>query len=147
MINRQKGHMQSRREGWSLVEATIGMMVGTVALVALAGVLVSTSFLHSLSLSKMELTSIGEAKLDQLRSHAALQTTDTLRLGEGGSLTSDVDFHNEQVTSARGRVYKLRWIVAAGVSGTRDVTVRVQPVGPRRNEVPYLDVNTLMLIR
>jgi hypothetical protein len=135
------------RAGWSLVEATVGMLVGTVALIALAGVLVSTSFLHSLSLSKMELTSLGEAKLDQLRSHAALQTTDTMRLAAGGSLASNMADHNEQVTTPRGRVYNVRWMVANGIAGTRNVTVRVIPVSPRRNEVPHLDVNTLMLIR
>jgi len=147
-MKRQKEPMLvGRRGGWSLVEATVGMLVGTVALIALAGVLVSTSFLHSLSLSKMELTSLGETKLDQLRSHAALATTDTMRLQPGGSLTSNAADHSEQVTTPRGRVYNLRWQVANGISGTRNVTVRVVPAQPRRNEVPYVDVNTLMLIR
>jgi hypothetical protein len=139
--------LDASRAGWTLVEAAVGMLVGTVALIALAGVLVSMSYLHSLSLSKMELTSVGEAQLDQLRSHAALQTADTLRLGVGGSLSTNMADHNTQVTTARGRTYNVRWRVAAGVSGTRNVTVRVAPVGPRRNEVPLMEFNTLMLIR
>jgi hypothetical protein len=139
--------MKGRRAGWSLVETTVGMLVGTVALVALAGVMISNSYLHSLSLSRMELTSVGETKLDQLRSHAALQTTDTLKLAAGGSLTSNVAYHYEQITTARARQYTVRWTVASGLSGTRDVTVRVAPAAPRRNEVPFIDVRTLMLIR
>jgi Tfp pilus assembly protein PilV len=139
--------MKGRREGWSLVETTVGMMVGTVALVALAGVMISTSHLQALTLSRMELATVGEAKLDQLRSHAALQTTDTVKLSAGGSLSSDVANHNELVTTARGRTYTVRWTVASGLNGTRDVTVRVLPTGLRKNEVPYVDLNTLMLIR
>jgi Tfp pilus assembly protein PilV len=139
--------MKARREGWSLVETTVGMLVGTVALVALAGVMISTSHLHSLSLSRMELATVGETKLDQLRSHAALQTTDTTKLSVGGSLTSDVANHSELVTTARGRTYTVRWTVASGLNGTRDVTVRVLPTGARNNEVPYVDLNALMLIR
>ena len=147
MSNEPTKLMTGRRAGWSLVETTVGMLVGTIALMALAGVMISTSHLQSLSLSRMELTSVGETKLDQLRSHAALTTTDTMKLSVGGSLSSNVANHYEVVTSARGRQYTLRWTVASGLSGTRNVTVRVQPSGSRKNEVPYVDVNTLMLIR
>lgn len=147
MNHELKARMKTRREGWSLVETTVGMLVGTIALVALAGVMISTSHLQALSLSRMELTSIGETKLDQLRSHAALTTTDTMKLSVGGSLNSNVANHYEVVTSARGRAYTIRWTVASGLSGTRNVTVRVAPSGLRKNEVPYVDVNTLMLIR
>ena len=135
------------RSGWTLVETTVGMLVGTIALIALAGVLIMTSFLHSLSLSRLELVTVAEAKLDQLRAHASLQTTDTLRLAPGGSLTSDVANHHEQVTSARGRRYSVRWLVVAGLAGTRDVTVRVAPAVPRRNELTRMDANSLMLVR
>jgi hypothetical protein len=139
--------MKGRRAGWSLVETTVSMMVGTVALVALAGVMISNSYLHSLSLSRMELTSVGETTLDQLRSHAALQTTDTVKLSVGGSLTSNVAYHHQQITTVRSRQYTVRWTVASGVGGTRDVTVRILPSAPRRNEVPFVDMRTLMLIR
>jgi hypothetical protein len=147
MNHEPKASLRARRMGWSLVETTVGMLVGTVALMALAGVMISTSHLQSLSLSRMELTSIGETKLDQLRSHAALTTTDTMKLSVGGSLNSNVANHYDILTSARGREYTLRWTVASGLSGTRNVTVRVQPSSKRKNEVPYVDVNTLMLIR
>lgn len=147
MSERHGDPMQGDRAGFSLVETMVGMLVGTVALLALAGVMASTLNVRSVSLSRMELTSLGESKLDQLRSHAALPNADTMKLSVGGSLTSDVTDHAEQITNARGRTYAVRWVVAPGLNGTRDVTVRVAPASPRRNEVPWMDVQSLMLIR
>lgn len=143
---RLAGVVEGRRDGFSLVETVVAMLVGTIALIALAGVMVSTSQVQALSLSRMELTSIGETKLDQLRAHSAWRTADTVQLAIGGSLTSDVANHSGVVTSARNRQYRLRWAVAAGLNGTRDVTLRVSPVSARRNEVPYVDLRTLMLL-
>lgn len=135
-----------RRAGFSLVETVVGMLVGTVALIALAGVMISTSQVQALSLSRMELTSIGEAKLDELRSFSALRSADTVQLAIAGSLTTNVANHWGQVTSPRVRQYNLRWLVANGLNGTRDVTLRVSPVSPRPHEVPYMDMRTLMLL-
>jgi Tfp pilus assembly protein PilV len=137
---------EGRREGFSLVETVVAMLVGTIALVALAGVMVSTSQVQALSLSRMELTAIGETKLDELRAHSAFRSADTVQLAIGGSLTSNVANHAGQITSARGRVYNVRWTVAAGLNGTRDVVLRVSPASERRNEVPYVDLRTLMLL-
>lgn len=143
---RLAGVIESRRDGFSLVETVVAMLVGTIALIALAGVMVSTSQVQALSLSRMELTSIGETKLDELRAHSALRSPDTVQLAIGGSLTSNVANHAGVITSARGRQYNLRWTVAAGLNGTRDVTLRVSPVSSRRNEVAYVDLRTLMLM-
>jgi hypothetical protein len=75
-----------------------------------------------------------------------LRSADTVQLAIGGSLTSNVANHAGQITSARGRVYNMRWTVAAGLNGTRDVVLRVSPTSERRNEVPYVDLRTLMLL-
>jgi prepilin-type N-terminal cleavage/methylation domain-containing protein len=139
--------MMGKRAGFSLVEVMVGLVVGTIALLALGSVMVGTSQVQRVSLSRMELSSIAETKIDQLRSHAALLTSDTVKLSVGGSLTSSVANHSEQYTSQRGRVYNVRWLVANGLNGTRDVTVRVAPASAYRNEVPYLDAQTLMLVR
>jgi Tfp pilus assembly protein PilV len=140
--------MQRIREGFSLVETMVGLVVGVIALVALASVMVGTSQVQQISLSRMELSSIADTKVDQLRSHAALLTSDTLKLSAGGSLTDSVDAnHFERVTSERGRTYQVFWQVSSGLNATRDVTVRVAPVSPRRYEVPYLDIRTLMIVR
>jgi Tfp pilus assembly protein PilV len=146
MNTAQSSLIQGRRAGWSLVESMVGMLVGTVALIALAGVMMSTSHLQSLSLSRQELASVAESKLDQLRAHAALLTSDTVKLVVGGSLASNVANHYEQVATARGRTYTVRWLVASGLNGTRNVTVRATPASPRRNEVPYMDMNTLIVL-
>ncbi|MGH7449047.1 MAG: type IV pilus modification PilV family protein [Longimicrobiales bacterium] len=138
--------MQKRRDGFSLVETVVGMLVGTVALIALAGVMISTAQVQGLSLSRMELVGIGEAKLDALRSYAALRRPDTVQIALGGSLTSNVANHYEQITSARGRMYVLRWTVVSGINGTRDVTLRVAAPAARPNELGQLDFKTLMAV-
>lgn len=136
--------LEQRREGFSLVETVVAMLVGTVALISLAAVMVSTAAVQSVSLSRMELTSIGETKLDEMRAFTALRSADTVQLAIGGSLTSNVANHWEQITSARGRPYTLRWQVAAGLNGTRDVTLRVAPSAGGRNEVAYRDLRVLI---
>jgi Tfp pilus assembly protein PilV len=136
--------LAQRREGFSLVETVVAMLVGTVALISLAAVMVSTAAVQSVSLSRMELTSIGETKLDELRAFTALRSADTVQLAIGGDLTSNVANHWEQLTSARGRQYTLRWQVAAGLNGTRDVTLRVAPSAGAHNEVAYRDLRVLI---
>lgn len=138
--------IEARRSGFSLVETVVAMLVGTIALIALAGVMVSTSQVQAMSLSRMELTAVGETKLDELRAFSALRSADTVQLAIGGSLTSNVANHAEQITSARGRVYNVRWSVVAGLNGTRDLTLRVAPVSPRPREIPWMDLRTLMLL-
>lgn len=136
--------LEQRREGFSLVETVVALLVGTLALISLAAVMVSTSQVQAMSLSRMELTAIGETKLDDMRANVALRTADTIQIAIGGSLTTNVANHAEQATSARGRVYNLRWAVTAGLNGTRDVTLRVAPASPRRNEIPYMDLRVLI---
>lgn len=139
--------MRGSQPGFGLVETIVGLLLGTFALMAMAGVMVSSIQAQRNAVSRMELTSLAETKMDQLRSHAALPTSDTMKLSVGGSLTSNVADHWEAMTNAAGRAYAVRWRVETGVNGTRDVTVRVQPVTPALKEVPYADAQGLMLIR
>jgi hypothetical protein len=134
--------MTGRRAGWSIVPTTMGMVVSTVGLGVLAGVMMSTSHLQTRSLSRTELTAVGEATLDQLRSHATRATADTTRLSLGGSLTRDVAHHHDLVTTP-GAAYTVRWLVTPGFSGTRDVTVRVHRDGSPES----VDLNVFILIR
>ncbi|HEX6307314.1 MAG TPA: hypothetical protein VFZ69_03940 [Longimicrobiales bacterium] len=142
----RSGVLDGCREGFSLVETVVAMLVGTAALISLAAVMVSSTQVQTLSLSRMELTSVGEAKLDGMRASLALRTADTVQLGIGGSLTSNVANHWEQVASARGRAYRLRWEVVAGINGTRDVTLRVEPAVAGRSEIPYTDLRVLLAV-
>lgn len=136
--------LKQRREGFSLVETVVAMLVGTAALISLAAVMVSSTQVQRMTLSRMEMTTLGEAKFDRLRAAVALRSADTVQLNVGGSLTSDVANHNEQVTSARGRLYQLRWQVAAGVTGTREVTLRVAPLAKGPTEAAWVDLRILM---
>jgi Tfp pilus assembly protein PilV len=141
------GQPRCRQDGFSLVETTAGLLIGATVLLAFAGIIISALQLQASTVSRMELTALAETKLDQLLAHAALPTDDTLKLSVGGSLTNNDPHHAEQMSSARGRVYDVRWVVVPGLNGTRDVTVRVAPVTPAPKQVPHMDVRTLMLIR
>jgi prepilin-type N-terminal cleavage/methylation domain-containing protein len=134
------------RSGFTLVEVVVAMLVGSVALLALAGVMASTANVQQSSESRMEYVALAESRLDRLRAAAAMRTADTMQLTVGGSLSSDVTNKSETVTSSRGRNYTVRWLVAPGLNGTRDVTVRVAPVARNRAEVPFMDFRALMTI-
>jgi prepilin-type N-terminal cleavage/methylation domain-containing protein len=132
------------RDGFSLVELIVSMLVLSLALLAIGQVMVSTARLQQNAESRMEYVALGDGKLDQLRSYAALRAPDTVQLSLGGSLTSDVTGKSEQVTSDRGRPYTIRWHVTQGLNGTRSVTVRVAPVNPGRSEMRHMDLRALM---
>jgi prepilin-type N-terminal cleavage/methylation domain-containing protein len=138
--------LDGNRPGLSLVEVVVAMLVGSIGLVAMAGVMASTARMHQSSESRMEYLNVGEAKLDQLRSYGTLRTADTVQLVLGGSLTSNMTNKSQQMTSARGRVFAVRWQVARGPNGTRDVTLRVTPVVRNLNELPHMDLHALMSI-
>lgn len=135
------------REGFGLVETVVGLLLGTVAILALAAVMITSLQVQVNAASQLELTALAESTLDQLRAHAALATSDTTMLSVGGSLTTSAANHCDTITSAQGRAYVVRWQVSAGLAGTRDVTVRVRPVTAARIEVPFADARTVMLIR
>jgi Tfp pilus assembly protein PilV len=146
MSSPQPAVLQGDRPGLSLVEVVVALMVGTIALMAMAGVMASTARVHQSSESRMEYLNVGEAKLDQLRSYGTLRTADTVQLTLGGSLTSSMTNKSQQMTSARGRAYAVRWQVASGPNGTRDVTLRVAPLVRNPNELPHMDLRALMSI-
>jgi hypothetical protein len=80
------------------------------------------------------MAALADNKFEDLRGFAGAvaRTADTMQLVPGGNLAASVANYNDAVTE-RGRTYTRRWIVTAGVGGTRSVTVRIIPpaMGPR----------------
>jgi Tfp pilus assembly protein PilV len=134
------------RAGFSLVELVFAMLLGSVALLALGGVLASTARVQAVSASKLELMTVAESKMDELRFFAASRNADTLKVAVGGSLTSSVGNYYDAVTSSRGRNYFRRWQIASALNGTRTVSVRVLPTNRARIEPAWYDINSLLLV-
>ncbi len=133
------------RDGFTIVELVLAVLILSVGIIGLAGSMIHASTIQRLGLSRVEITAIGESKIEDLRSRAVSQT-DTLAITFGGSLASNTTDHWDQVTSAAGRTYRRRWVVAAGPAGSRDVTLRVEPLLLARGEVSSLDFSTLLLM-
>ena len=131
------------REGFTIVELIIAVFILSVGIIGLAGSMMHAGTIQRLGLSRVEMTSLAESKIEDLRSKAVSQT-DTLHITLGGSLTSSTTDHWDQVTSAAGRSYRRRWVVAAGPAGSRDVTLRIEPLPAARGEAASLDFSTLL---
>jgi hypothetical protein len=95
----------------------------------------ATSIRHQdMNAARTDMAAMADNKFEDLRlfAGAVARTADTMQLVPGGDLAASVANYNDAVTE-RGRTYTRRWIVTAGVGGTRSVTVRIIPpaMGPR----------------
>ncbi len=131
------------RDGFTIVELIIAVFILSVGIIGLAGSMMHAGTIQRLGLSRVEMTSLAESKIEDLHSKAVSQT-DTLHITLGGSLTSSTTDHWDQVTSAAGRSYRRRWVVTTGPAGSRDVTLRIEPLSLGRGEVSSLDFSTLL---
>jgi Tfp pilus assembly protein PilV len=134
------------RDGFSLLELVLAMFLGSVGLLALGGILGSTANMQALSGSKLELMTLGESKMDELRVFASSRTSDTTKVAVGGGLTSNVTNYTDAVLSSRGRAYLRRWQVATSLNGVRSVTVRVLPTSRSRIEPAWYDITSQLIV-
>jgi prepilin-type N-terminal cleavage/methylation domain-containing protein len=134
------------RRGFSLPELMVAIMVLTVGLLGLAASMAAMMRYQDLASNRAEMAEIGDSKLEQLRGAGSTRSSDTLQLAIGGSLSSSVAAHADTVTTLRGRVYFRRWLVAAGPSGTRDVTMRTVPQVQDIRTPANVDVSSLVII-
>ena len=137
-----------RRRGFTIVERIVAIMLLTVGMIAMAGVLASSSRLQKTSQSRGEMTTLAEAKLEELRSYGATTPTSALRtnLALGGSRTSSVTGYSDQVTGVSGQAFTRRWEIVTGIAGSREVRLRVAPVTPSRGQLARLDFTTLVYL-
>jgi hypothetical protein len=143
---RKRRRLAGARAGFSLAEIIAGIVVFAVGLLGSAGVMASSIRQQRLTSSRIEMVSIADAKIDELRAIGQTPLGNPLRaqLAEGGSTTSSVSGYNDSVLNADGRSYRRRWQIAADPTGARRVTIRVEPVASGNYQWGRLDFSTLV---
>jgi prepilin-type N-terminal cleavage/methylation domain-containing protein len=132
--------MRTRRDGFTVVEVLVALLVLSVAIIPMAGVMTQAARVQGQALSRAELTAMAESKFEEFRAAAVLGPSAALTTG--GSVTSDLANKTDQVTSASGRNYRRRWLVASGPEGSITVTLRVLPSVSSRHELSHLEFTT-----
>ncbi len=114
--------------GFTLVELMIAIVVIVVGVLAMSSVTATTIRQQDRTAARTDMAALADNKFEELRgiAGAVARTADTMQLVPGGNLAANVANYNDAVTE-RGRTYTRRWIVTAGVGGTRDVTIRIIP--------------------
>lgn len=143
----EKSHGQ--REGFTVVEVIVAVMILVIGLLAMAGVLGATIQQQQLTSSRTEITTLAEAKIEEFRSYGMTKSTDALRtkLAIGGSLTVPTAGYTDTVVNVRGKTYIRRWAISEDVVKTRRANVRVQPVKNGKNDMKSADFTSLIWLR
>jgi hypothetical protein len=89
------------------------------------------------------MTALADNRFEQLRVAASYRTADTLQLVVGGNLAVPTAPYTATVME-RGRSYVMTWVVVAGPGGTRDVTLRIQPLVDDARTPARLEFTTLI---
>lgn len=141
------GH--SKRSAFTLVEVVVAIVLLTVGLVSTAAFMASGLRVQRLSLSRAEMTTLAEAKLEELRSYGATSSRDPLRqrIALGGSVTSDVSGYSDSVAGLDGRWYHRRWHIEPGVAGTRRANFLIERRNRNAYETGPLLFSTLLTLR
>jgi type II secretory pathway pseudopilin PulG len=149
--------LMNNEKGFTLVEATVAMMVCTIGLVAMAELMAVTLRLQQLGRNSTSAVRLAQDKIDELTS-VSFTSVVNLSMSCGGSLDADVANHNDTPMEDNGtpdnpaddtvtKGYTRRWVVSAGPDGDpnlREVTVRVVPdVADRRTASPH-DLTTFI---
>jgi prepilin-type N-terminal cleavage/methylation domain-containing protein len=145
---RPRSHVRAR-DGFTLPELVVSILILTVGLLALASVMGASMGRQRLASSRAEMTIVAEAKLEELRGYGTTPVGNALRnrLNVGGSLTVANANYSDSTVTLGGRWYRRRWTVANDVAGTRRVTVRVVPAVRRDYDLTQLDFTSLVGLR
>ena len=136
-----------RHRGFTLIELMIAIMMLTIGVFALTGEMSMLTGRQIRATSDGEITTLGESKLEELRSYAMIESANKAQVALGGSLTVDQADHSDVAAGPTGRQYNRRWLVAAGPGGTRTVSLRVSATAANVRHVPRAtDFNTLILV-
>ena len=115
--------------GFTVVELLVSLVIfsfGALAAVALLG----TGYRYEGQANlETQMTVLTETKIEQFRAIAGTDLPDTVALVFGGSLDTNVSGYID-TPELDGRRFRRRWLVEAGPGGTRQATVRVEPLDP-----------------
>ena len=134
------------RAGFSMVELTVAVLVLVVGVLGLASVMGPIVARQTFGAAVSEMTTVAESKLEELRAKSLLRSSDTTEVTMGGSLTSSVTGHFDQQVGPLGRNYLRRWLVEAGPSDAREVTLRVTLADAAPFTPSPIDFNTMVLV-
>ena len=138
------------RAGFGLVELLIAIIMLSVGMLGLASLMASALRRDRISSARMEISSLAEAKFEELRAYGALHYTHALRsrLNPGGSLTLTVTNYADSVNALNGRTYYRRWLVTNGTAAnTRRVTMRVTPKVGLRYDTRVVEFTTMVVMQ
>lgn len=136
------------RAGFTLIELMVAIMIIGVGVLGMGSVMASSAQLQSIAISRAEMTTAAENKVEELRVFGSTASTSPLRaaIAVGGSVAGSVAGYSDSTQSLSGRWYHRRWQIANGVAGTRQLTMRVVPAGLLRSVVRQLDISTLLAV-
>jgi prepilin-type N-terminal cleavage/methylation domain-containing protein len=138
------------RDGFSLMEVIVAMVVLSVGILALAGIMGTTTRVQGISLNRVEMAAVAERQMEQLRFAASrgAPPAQQAQLAVGGSLTSSLAGYHATMNAGSGRTYLVRWQVQEGPVGFNDraVTLRVIPSTAHLHQVARLDFQTILFL-
>lgn len=137
---------RTSRRGFTVIELMVAVMIISVGLLGMGSVMGSSTRLQTLALSRAEMTTAAENKVEELRVFGMTRSDSPLRvaIAVGGSLTAPVAGYSDSTQALSGRWYVRRWQIQTGVAGTRQLTVRVVPRGALRDVANSLDFSSLL---
>jgi prepilin-type N-terminal cleavage/methylation domain-containing protein len=140
----QRGPAGAQR-GFTLIELMLAIIVITIGVLGITTGMATMIRQQDATASRADMAALADSKFEDLRNFAgaAARTADTLQLVPGGSLTVATANYNDAVTLG-GRTYLRRWLVVAGVGGTRQVTLRIEPQVVTRGSPVARDFVTLI---
>jgi prepilin-type N-terminal cleavage/methylation domain-containing protein len=123
-----RGRRRAGEGGFTLIELMIAIVVIVVGVLGISSSMATMTRTQDITAARADMAALADNKFEQLRGFAGAvnRTADTLQLVPGGSITVATAGYNDVVTE-RGRTYVRMWLVTAGVGGTRNVTLRIQP--------------------
>lgn len=142
----RKRPTRTARRGFTVIELMVAVMIMSVGLLGMGSVMGSSSRLQTLALSRTEMTTAAESKVEELRVFGMTPADSPLRvaIAVGGSLVAPVAGYSDSTQALSGRWYYRRWQIQNGVAGTRQLTVRVVPRGALRDVVKQLEFSSLL---
>ena len=134
------------REGFSLVEVLVAIVILAVGIVAMASVSSPIRQLQLQSEMRIEMTHIAQSKLEEIRALGEGKQFGT-DLALGGSLDESLADYSETAEGQGIRTYAVRWLIADGPSSTFLVTLRVIPLAATKYDPAPMDFQTLVMDR